>query len=224
MSKVAVQVTREFNRNLEGQMIVGHPEHPDIKGRFMLLSATAAASLVGDDVAKEIPRRTYDAAMREAEGEDADGDGPVAGTRETNRGQDAGDVRVRTTEAVDGSRNTNAGVDRRTRAKPTMSNAMLDGLADELGVDVSRARSRAEKVRLINGTAGSKPQETDVERAGATGNLSAGSTNHDPRSSPHKGTNRAGSVDDNQIGRTPMTGLETGDDAAPRGGGGAGGE
>lgn len=216
-AKVAVQAEKGFNRNLEGQMVTGHPKHPDVHGRFLLLSATAAAALVERGDAKTITRAAYDKAIRDADG--------VEEERES-----AGDVRTLRTEAAGGGTNTGGGKPR-VRARVTMSNEMLDGLAEDAGVDVSKAKSRSEKVKLINGDKVSGDGKSDVQTPGVVGNLTEGSTNHPDASSPHKGTNARGSVVDEV--RVPGdgggatgeggAGVDAEEDAAPRGGGDGGG-
>lgn len=217
-AKVAVQAVKGFNRNLDGQMVTGHPKHPDPRGRYLLLSATSALSLVDAGLAKEMTRAAYDKAMREAEG--VQDDEPVQ----------AADVRNIRTEAAGGGTNTGGGGKTLVKARVTMSNEALDALAAERGVDVSGAKSRGEKAKLINGRTPTGDGKSDVTTAGAVGNLSDGSTNHPGASSPHKGTDDRGSVVDRtrvpgeaEAGGGGETGVDAEDDAAPRGGGSSGG-
>lgn len=214
-TKVAVEATKPFNRNLEGRMVTGHPKHPDPRGRYHLLSASSAIALVDAGVAKPMTREAYDKAMREADG---DADRP-----------EASEIRNIRTEAAGGGTNTGGTGDAPVKAKVTMSNEVLDALAAERKIDISGARTRGEKARLINGGgAPSGDGKSDVTTAGATGNLSDASTNHPGASSPHKGTGPDGTVVDRVVlpgeqgagAGESGGGVDAEEDAAPRGGGG----
>lgn len=165
-TKQAVKVLKAFNRNLDGQMVVGHPKHSDFRGRYILLSQEAAASLVDRGLAEEIDAQTYHAALARYEDGRDDEDRPLAD-----------DVRLRRTGGAGANRDQD-------KAKVTMSIKRLEELAAKRGVDISEARNNKERVALINGAGpgGDAGDETD---RGRLASMTTNSTNHPPGSDGH---------------------------------------
>jgi len=62
-----------FNRNLDGQMIVGNPDHPDANGRFVFVTEESAVKLEGESLAERRPLID----PKEGEEEETDEDGQV---------------------------------------------------------------------------------------------------------------------------------------------------
>lgn len=75
--KIRMAVLEPFNRNLDGQMVGGHPRHPDPESRFVHVSEASAVELENAGLAKRYS--TLDEAL-DARDEDDAGDPALAGT------------------------------------------------------------------------------------------------------------------------------------------------
>ncbi len=67
MSKVRMRVLKEFTRRLDGQIVVGHPDHPEEEGRIVNVSEGAAITLEDADLAERYSEQ--DQAREELEDE-----------------------------------------------------------------------------------------------------------------------------------------------------------
>jgi len=64
MSKlVYAMAIAAFSRNIDGQIVVGHPEHPEFRARYFQVSKDGLSMLVEEGQAREISRQHYRAAQ-----------------------------------------------------------------------------------------------------------------------------------------------------------------
>ena len=121
--KVRMKVLEAFNRNLDGQMVSGHPDHPMPEHRFVHVSETSAAILERDKVAERYS--FLDEARELSElgidpGTDED-DGPDVGSQGTSQGASGGSQDADTTGTKRGTQSSQKIRESRTAGKPTNS-------------------------------------------------------------------------------------------------------
>lgn len=194
MAKTWIKAEKQFSRRIGAQMVVGHPKHPDPRGRVAEVDDNEALNrLVTGGYAKRISKAEYQRAL---EG------GAVS----------AGDNMI---AQVGG---------KAPKASVTMTDGQLAQLADQRGVDISKATSRQEVVKLINAkkidvSADDLPKDAFARTSGDTRDT----TLHPPRTGTQADVTEAGTADRLGFSRSGFTdaagesGLEIDDDAAPRG-------
>lgn len=203
-TKQAVKATKPFNRNLDDQMIVGHPTHRNFHGRYLLLSTAAASALVGMGLVEEIDRAEYDERLRNWE----NGDGfdlPKTKAKDRDPVTPRSDLRSRPKADEVRKARTGGQADGAVTPSVTMSVADLRGIAAARSLDMAKfdaIKGNRDRVAFIN-AAPVKEGTGDETDAGRVAAMTADSTNHPPGESPHTGA-----------------GLASADDAAPAGGGG----
>lgn len=120
MAKKFFRVEREFTKTVNRQMVVGHPKHRDPRGRVLTLDESAEVDGLID------AGRIKEISEKEYRKE-------LGGER-----QDAGEARV--SKAATGTQKLSA----------TASDLQVRHVADELQVDVSKAKNRNERIKLVN--------------------------------------------------------------------------
>jgi hypothetical protein len=198
------QVAKPFTRRIGVNMVVGHPGHRDIRGRYFEADDgdPVAVELEGRGFAKSISKTAYRKALDEGE---------VADAGETRQAQLRGDY---------------------PRASITWSDARLQREARRRGVNVSKAKNRGEIVKLLNDgdlegglKAAEEPRNPLAETAGDTNDT----TNHPANSSPQNDVGANGSIQTDLV-RSGSGMVTEGEDVevaaeeqAPTGGEGGGG-
>jgi hypothetical protein len=192
--KQPVEALKVFNRNLDGQMIVGNPRSRSFDTRYPVVSPEAAETLVGAGLAKPIDFADYQ--RRQSAFEDGELDDQDEGER-----RPAAAPRRQATD-VRRDRVTGGDAQGGTEPKITMSKAALREIAGKRSIDLDAfdaAKNNAERVALINAGGHPRGDDKDGRIAGST----ADTTNHPANSTPH------------------ADGIGAQEDAAPTGGGGA---
>lgn len=190
--KVYLETVAPFTRRIGDNLVVGHPKHRDPRGRFHEVDEGPAAAAL---IASGKVKPTTRQKFLDAVGElDAD----------------AGQVRI---DQLAGKRGN---------VSITMSNEALAREAQERGVDISKAKSRNDVVKLINGHKTDVSSEAEAELPTQTaGRDTADTTNHPVVSSPQNAIPVVIGA-----GQAVQGGAEEGvvdaDDEAPAGGEGSG--
>jgi len=198
MDKTRRKVRKEFTRNLGGQIIYGHPEHPDENGRFLTLDEDTAAiladeGLIESEHTNEKMPKTETGERRVAGGADTivgligEGEGKGEGGGNTNGGEGNSDG----ARASDDGRNSSQAV----REK---ENAGKKAPADQKG---RGGRQRG--------------GSTDKTKAPAGGSTETATVNHPIESGPNtKPSEIPGNQSEGEV-------QDEDPDAAPTGGAGS---
>lgn len=194
MAKAYIKATKQFTRRIGRQTVVGHPKHPDIRGRYAEVDEGQALNdLVSSGSAERISKAAYLKAM--------------AGAEDVSTGENL-------TRALAG---------KAPKASPTMSDGQLHAMAADRGVNISKAKDRTEIIKLINAKkvdvgAESIPDNAWSQTAGDTRDTTA----HPQRSGIHADVTQEGMTDRMSTSQDGLitTGEESlvdDDDAAPTG-------
>lgn len=158
MAKTWIKAKGPFTAHLGGAMVVGHPQHPEARGRFAEVDDGADVTrLIADGHAAKITEEEYRKGI-------AEDDRPEAG---------ASRLAQLTNEPI--------------KVSPTMSNEFLHAEADKRGIDISAAKNRGEIVKLINGAKVDEPIKPEGVFDNANSRLAgltADTTSHPQNSSP----------------------------------------
>lgn len=120
MAKTWIRAKKQFTRRVGLQTVVGHPKHPDPRGRVAEVEeGEALNNLISRGEAERITRQEYQKEL------------------------DAGSL-----EPMQAAVDQVGG--KAPRASITMSDGQLNALAAQRGIDISKAKSRSEVVKLIN--------------------------------------------------------------------------
>jgi hypothetical protein len=159
VAKVYLKALKPFTRRVGTSVVVGHPKHPDVNGRYAAVEEGAAAdALVAGGFAEKVSLETYRKNVEDVRLHAGD----------VRKAQLAGDL---------------------PKVSMAMSTATLRDEATKRGVDISAAKNRSEMVKAINaaGTAGAVKADnvegTDNANSKLAG-LTADTTNHGGPSSP----------------------------------------
>ena len=200
MAKAFLEVTKPFTRVLGGATVVGHPKHPDPRGKYVSADDGAQIdALVTGGFAKRISEKVY---LSKLEGTEM----PTAGEH-----------RLATSEGT------------YPKVSAVWSTQRIQEEAERRGVSLASAGTdRAKMIALLNskaedgdGTAADGSIELRDEVAGQLGTLTSDTTGHPPRIGPQNDVTDAGGVDKlfAGTGAAVATGLEAAD-SAPTGGDG----
>lgn len=166
MAQVRRKVLKQFTRNIGGQIITGHPEHPKEHGRFLMLDADvadrlAAEGFVGDkDTTEKMPTGKARSGAQQAAGDTLlgladEGEGQGEGGGDTGAAGGGSNL-----EGADGSvvgANASQTVrEKRTAGKP-------------ISQDQKRGRVRRQVSPKTDGAAGSTSTETSTNHPGESG-------------------------------------------------------
>ncbi|MES2903263.1 MAG: hypothetical protein V4696_03675 [Pseudomonadota bacterium] len=188
MAKAYLQVQREFTKRIGASTVVGHPEHRDIRGRYLEVDDVAQVdALVSSGHVKRISRAAYNKA-----------------TESDNR-PDAGETRVAQTSG------------KTPKVSATTPTAALHELAGRMQIDTA-GLSRTKMISAINKkiddgeqAEGAGEAKTAFERLAG---LSADSTSHPITSSPQSPPPLDNQVDE----KGEVGAIADAADAAPVGG------
>lgn len=186
MAKVYLKALAAFTTHLGRGLVVGDPKHKDVRARYIEADeGPGVDKLVNGGKAERITLETY---RKNTEGTEL---------------PDAGQVRVDQTAGIAG------------KVSLSMSTAQLQQIANDRGVDISKAKSRGDMVKAINkaqkDVSPEKAEGTDAPLA-STASTTSDSTNHPADASPQS---------DNPGLTAPAADVVADEDAAPTGGGNA---
>lgn len=239
--KQAVRALKPFTRNLDGRLVVGHPQHRRAAGRVTLVSPEAAATLEGDGLAEQIDMATYFAEIQKEEDE-GEGPGPerrgpsiprevrkffgalqdgAGGERSRRRDPQARRRAAaargqtgsgRSADAVRRERTAAVGGDGTQEPSVTMKKTELREIAEKRGVDLAAFDAAKNNRERVAMIKGVGGGQGGTEMS-ETGRIAQ---------SGASSTNHPGTSTPHAPG-TAGAGLSAPDDAAPTGGGGTGG-
>lgn len=191
MAKVYLKALKPFTRRLGVQTMVGHPEHRDVRGRYLEVEDS-------DDVQDAIDRGQVERVTQATYRKQTD----------TTERADAGERRIAQTAG------------KPAKLSATASSLEIAAAARALDVDLSKHKNRGAQIKAVNAAIADQgnvePEEVEGtdNKGSAMAGLTRDSTSHPATSSPHLGTAT-------QPAPLAGEEIEAPEDAAPTGGEGS---